>query len=759
MRESRSQDGTKHKLGQGQGGYKSRKIKKPNRNTGSLNTPNSRFNKKSRKIVPNLLPERTSDGTTSSYRNAYAIIRRRWNIPVERSPTGFQKHHERTAAYLPVFSQQYKQWGYLRHQLSESELPDARRAFDRWYRRLGFVLIEPHRVKGRASWRGEASWILEYPSAPAMCSAWTKLDVDERRRSWPGLMLSAMLTSPERAADVLAATMSPLPPGYAITDVLQFVAQNSARHWPSSHRERAARADEIVHLMEEILVHTPKGHMRPSQLTFGIFAKVLPPSHTKELYDMMKREDLEIHENTALHFASTLSKKLEYKHVALEIILDMARKGANLNEAKFTSVITSLLHSQRQKPTDGTSHDSGASFSKKALEELMEQGLIPNVINLTAFLETLCWDGELDEAIRLALLFSESGAKLDSRTFNTVFKAAKESRDPEKMHQALDVAKAAKAPIVSVLNNALHAVFYSSEVERRETPTPKPEGRQIFEPLLRLYAQRFSLEPLQWLLPKTLPLLLAKSTIQDDCIPEQRTALSVAQAFFKETQVPRLQPDVTTLSIMLRAYILSLHHPYEVVSFYEYFKMKLESDEGQGINYARALVTKHRSLIHDTVVLAMLDHKLSTRQLLHVLGDMLRDNLPAKAAQSEDLHSVEEIPKSVHPAPTLFTLSILISRLLLRKEKMVATQLMDVMREHGIEPNLETWNAMVKGYAVLQDVPQTVSMLQRLEAAGYTPDNNTYKAFGRLKNQAQALKLMDSIIRQNEARLAQEVMY
>jgi pentatricopeptide repeat protein len=211
---------------------------------------------------------------------------------------------------------------------------------------------------------------------------------------------------------------------------------------------------------------------------------------------------------------------------------------------------------------------------------------------------------------------------------------------------------------------------------------------------------------------------------------------------------------------MLRAYIRSLRHPYDVVSFYEFFKFKLEADEEEDINYARSLVERHHSLIHDTVILAMLDHRLSTRQLLQVLGDMLRDNLPAKATESTNNTAVEEeASKPVHPAPTLFTLSILISRLLMRKEKMVAKQLMDVMREHGIEPNLETWNAMVKGYAALQDVPQTVSMLQKLEAAGYTPDNYTFKAFGRLRNQTQALSLMDKIIRQNEAKLAQEEVY
>lgn len=706
---------------------------------------------------PNIPPENV-EGASLTSPNVYSVIRRRWKIPAERSPRGFQKHHERTVAYLPVLSQQYQQWGYLRHQLPEAEKAEARKTLDRWYYRLGLVLVEPERLKGRASWCGDVSWLLKYSSAPAMCSAWTKLDVEERKRLWPAVMLSTLHQSPDRAVDVLAATMSPLPPGYALADVLQFVALNFEKHWPSNHRDRIARADEIVHLMEEVLIHTPRGHVRPTQTTLGVLAKLLPPAHTKELYDLLKRANFALHENTALQFASTLSQRLEFKATALDIILDAERRGTSLNDAKVTSVITSLLQCRHQGSNDTKTSDTAATFSKNALEELMERGLVPNVINLTAFLDALCWDGELDEAIRLALLFSESGAQLDGRTFNTIFKAAKDTQEPEKLRQALDVAKAAKAPLVDVLNNALHSVFYTSEVERRDATIAKDEKPQVFEPMLRLYAKRFNLEPLQWLLPASLPLMLTKPVVKDHDGHERPSALSVAQAFYNDTQVPRLQPNATTLGIMLRAYIRSLSHPYDVVATYEYFKFRLETDvEDDGVNHARELVKRNRSLIHDTVILSMLDHRLSTRQLLQVLGDMLRDNLPAKSAESPADVDVSEVAKPVHPAPTLFTLSILISRLLARNEKMVATQLMDVMREQGMQPNLETWNAMVKGYAVLQDLPQTVSMLRKLEAAGYTPDDYTFKAFGKLKNQAKALDLMDKIIRANEAKLAEEV--
>lgn len=671
----------------------------------------------------------------------------------------------RVQAYFPVHTQHYHAWGSFRHVirdsgLSQSDQKEARRAFERWFRILGLLFVEPHRLD-KLTWRNEAAWLLDRPSTPAMHAAWMKLDAEERHRRWPHVMLSAMILSPAHAVDVLAATMSPLPPGYAIASVLQFVALNLHKHWPLSFRERAARAEEIVHLMEEIIIHCPKDHTRPSQLTLGIFAQTLPPDQCKVLYDLTIRGGIPLKEDAALHFAETLSKQTMYKQTALALLLHLAKEGTDLNKPKVASVITTLLHCPRQVESDSEASESSASFSKRALEALMEHDFIPNFINLTAFLDSLCWDGELDEAIRLALLFTESGARLDGRTFANIFKAAKASRDPDLMRRALDVAKVANAPIVGVLNNALHAVFYVNEMESREAVLAKREVPQVFMAMLRLYSQRFSLEPLQWLFPTSLVLTLANSPAPEVQTPERQTALSVAQAFFNDTDIPRRQPDATTLAIMLRAYVRSLRHPQDVVHFYEYFKSRLEANVGEGVNFARQVVERHRGLIHDTVLLSMLTHAMPTRELLQVLGDMLRDNLPSQtvgpagpAGHRESSATQEHSP--VHPAPTIFTLSIMIGRLLRRQETMVAEQLMDVMREHGIEPNLATWNSIVKGYALLQDVPQTVTALQQLEATGHKPDERTYKAFSSLRDQGRALELMDQIIRDNEARLAED---
>ncbi|KAH8170543.1 PPR repeat family protein [Sarocladium implicatum] len=553
--------------------------------------------------------------------------------------------------------------------------------------------------------------------------------------------------------------MSPLPPGYAIASVLQFVALNLHQHWPLSFRERVARAEAIVNLMEEIIIHCPKDHTRPSQLTLGIFAQTLPSDQCKILYDLLNKGGIALKEDAALHFAETLSQEMESKHIALDILLDLANKGTDLNKPKVASVVTTLLHCHRHASVDSEVPETSASFSKQALEALMEYDFVPNFINLTAFLDSLCWDGELDEAIRLALLFTESGARLDGRTFANIFRAAKASRDPELMRRALDVAKVANAPIVGVFNNALHAVFYVNEMESRDAVMAQQEGPQVFLAMLRLYSQRFTLEPLQTLFPESLALILANNPAPEAEEPEKKTTLAVAQAFFKDADIPKREPDATTLAIMLRAYVRSLHYPQDIVYFYEYFKSTLESNGDGEVNFARQVVEKHRSLIHDTVLLSMLQHSIPTRESLRILGDMLRDNLSSQAAGSTgslESSDAQEEHKPVHPAPTIFTLSIMISRLLRRKETMVAEQLMDVMKEHGIEPNLAHWNSLVKGYALMQDVPQTVRTLQQLEATGHKPDDRTYKAFNSLQDQGRALELMDQIIRDNTARLAED---
>ncbi|KAJ6440417.1 OTU domain-containing protein 6B [Purpureocillium lavendulum] len=664
----------------------------------------------------------------------------------------------------------YQQWGYVRHQYSKSEVVQARRVFRSWKVKLHKVL-EPVNPSSWP-WREDGAMLFELDTVAVMRKAWESLDAEHRQKRWPTVMLSTMHLCPDKARLVLEATLDSLPPGYAVHDVLLFIAQRMDLEGFKSTRERTIEAEEILHLVSKAIEDTPAGHVPFSQRSFGLLAQKLPVDQVEELYTTVKRAGRAMHTNTLIHFARKLATDMAHKETAFKILKDLADDGLDLNDVRPASVVTILLHC---KNTGDSLGQQKRPFSPKdALQQLVERGLSPNVATSTALLDSLCQQGEVEEAIRLALLFAESGVQLDTKAWSTVFRGAKSSLKVVNLIKALDVARAADAPYTDVLNNALHSVFYFAEMESREKRHRAPWVLPIFTPMLQAYAKKFDLEPLQWWLPESLPLMLAQmsSTKEITTLDGQRrrrwdfqhTVLPVVDKFFSAGDETRVQPTSTTLAIMIRAYIKSLQEPYELMALYNFFKSRLE-EQAKKEDSANQLVKNQGSLIHDTFIMAMTEHRGLSRPALQVFGDMLKDNLKAGSAERdkararvEDDGSVTTTP--VHPTPSVLTFTILLRGLMNRREKMLAQQVIQVMREHGVEPNLVTWNTLTKGYASMQDIARTVATLQDMEAAGFKPDAFTFKAFGKLRDQGRALKMMEGIIDTNRRKMAgEEDMY
>lgn len=613
-------------------------------------------------------------------------------------------------------------------------------------------------------WDGQEDgrFLFELESPSSIREAWEELDIEARNEKWPNVMLSTIQLCPEKAGQVLEATLHPLPPGYAISDVAHFCITTLKLEGIKVARERLSKADEVLELFAKLAEDLPSGHVPFRQHTLGHLARVLPVEQASEMYEILHRVGIKMHHNTQLKFASKLASNYAYKIKAFRILQDIAESGQDLNQASIASVITTLLHT-RQAEEDWTNSED-RFYPQRAMEYFLEKGFSPNLVSFTALIESLCVQGDIAEAARLPLLLAENGASLDQRCYTTVFRGAKNSLKASNIKLALDVARAAKVPHIDVLNNTLHSVFYFAEMECREKKYTSPWVLPLFGPMLRLYAKKFDLEPLQSLLPDTLPLILGQETWEG---PEKfrsgprrewefkNTIVPVVEELFSDGDGTRQKPNSMTLAIMLRAYIKSLYRPYDLMSFYTFFKTRLE-EQGPGRNWATELVKEQGSLIHDTLILVMLERRALLRPALQVFGDMLQDSFKSKPTPSLSSATPSDEDDPVHPTPSLFTFSILIHGLLMGREKMLAEQMLQAMREHGFEPNIVTWNTIAKGYASMQNLSQTVGTLQDLEAAGFKPDVHTYKAFARLRDQTRALQTMEKIIDANKKRLEEE---
>ncbi|KAI5462494.1 hypothetical protein BGZ63DRAFT_383970 [Mariannaea sp. PMI_226] len=652
----------------------------------------------------------------------------------------------------------YQQWGYIRHQYQGDELLAVRRQFNAWKRKLHLVMERRNTI--HRPWQDDGKWLFELKDTASMRKAWEEMDLKAREQQWFHVMLSTLHSCPHKAGQVLAATLDPLPPGYAIADTILCYLKSINVDEVKSPQVRASIADEIVDLIAKVLLDLPSNYVPLRQYTLALLAGKLPTDQVAEIYQTLRQTGLKLHWHTRLRYASTLAKSLSHKDSAYEILRSLCADKIDFNQPIIASVVTTLLH---VRDTDSTSSNS---FSpQRAMEFFLENGYAPNLASFTALVDSLCKQGDLAEAIRLPLLLAENGADLDTRCYEIVFRGAKHSLKASNIRQALDVAKAAKVPYVDVLNNILHSVFYFAEMECREKRQQPIRTLPVFTPLLSVYSKRFDLEPLQWLLPDTLPLILEQSG-QDGLgkfrsgPPEEwnfsHTILPIAEEFFDSGPVSRQEPNSVTLAIMLRAYIKSLQNPYDIMTFWSFFKTRLEETDVEK-NWAIDLVKKEGSIIHDTLILTMLEHRSLLRPALQVFGDMLRDSLKTKLNEDER----NELPSSsedtaVHPVPNLFTFNIMIHGLFMRHEKLLAEQVLQVLREHKLEPNNVTWNTLVKGYASMQKLSQTVGTLQDLEAAGFKPDSYTFRAFARLNDQTRALQMMEKIIDTNMKQLEKD---
>lgn len=578
------------------------------------------------------------------------------------------------------------------------------------------------------------NWLQRLDKDEDMRIAFERLEQQERLEKWPKIMMTTLKHRPQKTHLVLSATLDPLLPPYAVMDTLLFIVSSLPKeeHLYKNEQDRDL-ARNVVQLFLRVKDTFPA--LPFEQRTLGLAASRLPRHHFERLFTSLEIPLSELHENTALQFARKLAgtideaSKATSKWAALEILEHLATRGEKVNTDKFRSVITPLLH--HNPPED----EVRPFDTKVAFSSLWDKGFRPNIINVTTYLDTACLAGDVKYAITVAKLFRDHGLPFDSRALDVLFRGAKHMNESSMIDELLQLSKATG---IDMFSNALHAILYSYTLEARQHKRYNVPDLRPFLPMLRIFAKRCSLEKLQQLIPESLPLMLTQNSEDNQASStDQRrwefehSIVPVVDASFPSLSQKQAESSIGTMAIMFRAYIKSMRRSHELLSLWMSFKLKLEAP-GTEDNVAAKLVRHQKSLIHDTFIMEMLKHPGFKRPALDVFGDMLNSMLKGKG-------------QSAHPEPSVFTFTILLNRLITQGEHVLADELYQVMRENGVEPNLATMNTRVKTAAMAQNVDRTVSALSELETI-YQPDRWTFKAFGRLRRQQQALKMIQEII-------------
>ncbi|CAH0053130.1 unnamed protein product [Clonostachys solani] len=642
------------------------------------------------------------------------------------------------------------QWAQVKKSVQDQPRTDFlrnRKAFVYWKKHF----VRLHHQKSnprRPSWFKTGAWLWNLKSLQDMRGAWEALDVHTREETWPGLMLSTLFSRPDQAHHVLHATLDPLPPSYAVQDAFSVIVTILSEKQPGDHLGRLLhqRQTEISELVQKLLGVASDSYQPFTQASLGIFAKRSSNFHVKITYDELKAANISLSHNTSLQYASKLAAHTDsdgdrYKKASLSILLDAADNGLDLNSPKVAPSISKLLRCGHLKGRqDEFSPDA-------ALHDLIERGFLPNTAHTNSLLGTLCRRGQVDEAMKLARLFIQNGIDLGTRFYHELFSAVRDGHRSEYFGEVLELMKSAGMKEEMILDKILSAVYSFCANEFRAKKYSPVQEMQPFLHMLRLYEKKFPLGPLQRLIPESLPLLLIpKAETSDPNVSNtwdyERTVLAIAGKYVSDMSEKPLHPNMDTIGIMFKAYILSSwRQPYELLALYQHFKEMLES----GDNFARALVSRQQSRVHNSFLYAMLSHQGLVRPALQVFGDMLHDELWEPNADGSTSAS-QRTP--CHPEPSIYTYGVLLDGLSRRKEMTMMNQIMKIMEENHLKPNLVTMNTHIKSQAMAQNASTVVKLMQSLEARGFQPDQFTLDAFGKLhdKHKKRALRMMQRII-------------
>jgi pentatricopeptide repeat protein len=635
--------------------------------------------------------------------------RKRQNVVL---PKGYRASVPREVKNGQISVQTYWEWGYLRHQYSRSELPEAKRQFSKWKKDVKLLSDNKHAEK-----RGpeELYSLLRHDDAKSVRGAWEALDLEHRKTIWPSIMISVLREHPEKALLLLEATYrDPLQQGYAIQDAIQIIALSLQSAATDAQR---IKAEALTDLIIEILNTCGARHIRFRQNVFYHITSKVGLEKLEALYDTLEKHQIFLHHYTLCWFAYHFAQDPVYRPIAARATsVALSNMEPGVRSAAWASVCTELLSTKKgQKNKSPLPPD-------EVLGYLLQHGFTPNLIHYTTLLQSLCREGELDRALEVFEVILRTKVDNDPILFSTMLNAARERLDERAIKHVVQLARERNATDALFWNDLLQTVVHFAMAEANTKHLKSPRVIPLFNPLLQLYARIFELGPLQTLLPVDISQSLASGEVHFakgwDFPGKLFPIIQEATLGLKE----RLSPPDSMLRFMLLAYVLSLSKPYSIISLYANFRRLLvEQNE-----VAKRLIQERSTFVYDIITNALCAWPGMFGAVLDIIGDMLKDNRLDNDIEGGHL--------PLHSPPSHHTWNILLKGYMASNPKKSAQYILTTMQRHGVKPDVVTWNTLISGYSRLGKVQPAVRVLKEMEQSGYAPNETTVKALSSLIN-------------------------
>ncbi|KAL5594386.1 hypothetical protein BROUX41_001321 [Berkeleyomyces rouxiae] len=681
----------------------------------------------------------------------------RWRHQVVATIKG---HTGWSKSFIPFFD--YKEWGWLRHQIPPENIPKMRKMHRRW---------KEHCQQVRTG-RWETTF---YPtteafpgcnSADEMAALWDEIGLDEDLSVWRPVILSLSATAPGKGAMFLEATTRGewWPPGYMISDILRLEAQRLADIKDTQQRKTAA--NKLLAIAIAVISRLPKQFSPFRQHDFFLLQREATNDKALEFYMMLLEKEIPVHPNTMAQFAYRFALQNSYKPYAMRIIYEALTNIPGVNKmSSWAKVCTTLFLPGRVKETHESrgdpKHDvDTGEMAQELWASLIPAGFSPNLIHFTALIRYLSLHGHMDTAWKVFEVVVEHDIQPDPVLYATLLDGAKKRLDLDSFQRSLALISTDNTATVATWNTALHYVLSLGIAEAYQKKLSYPRVIPTFAPLLEIYRRVFRIEPLEKLLPDGFSRVRPAADLHDWRFA-QDLLHPIHNALPELREDEKLEPSTATLVIMMISYLKNAAMSYDVMAFYTRFRGLLMS----GDEMAAALVREQGTVVYDMVIKAFAGWPGLLRASVDVLNDMMpgssvggavtsapatvphaavdqktsahdektsHNSTSSLDATSESTELVDK-PTPRHPPPSVYTWNILLHSWVMQRSDNT-DQVLQLMEEHGVKPILVSWNTLISGYARAQHAQQVSETLVKLHQSGFVPDEWTLRAFGRLRD-------------------------
>lgn len=632
---------------------------------------------------------------------------------------------------------------------------------------------------------------------------WKALSQKERDDLWPKVMIRT-LKNDQRAAlkFIVATSCRPHPPSYAVSDSLEYIVSYFLYNVGDPDIATVAILFRTVTGLLDLL---GTRYLHLTQKTIFLLLLHLPIDEVEELYATLAQRNHPIQENTLLQFISAFARKGRTQ-LALDALQKFHDNGGDINKPRVKSVCATLLQRKYRGASNHSMSDSDI-FRELLGLGLQPNIIIYNILvqnAVEAGHPETAWqihammleNGINADVYTYSILFKDAKLRGDRSAMERVMDFVK-SKEIANEHIITDILHG-----MFLINETER---HEKHMERSQIIPASPIKR-----MLPLYAEYFDLEPIRGLLTQPYRNLDPQSNREKmhpsgTTLVVMFTALirgfsnytSLTQWYDRfRTMVLNGHPDIAPLAestYIYDALIMCLGRWPETLplctnvirdmlsSYSEDQETKVELDlqsrrqeKSQSTKDCRSTsASAQNSAMEDVQV----ENASSTRKdeldrspkeipPADVHGDttLACENL----FQHSTLGDVSTAPSSVvswpasvnagvpeqsshntsirHCKPSVRTWSILLKAFMDQKQPRAAEKVLKLMRRQGIAPNLVTWNKLVTGYARMQDIPNTVNAISRLEDEGWEADPFTMSGLGRIVNREalwQALREKD----------------